>query len=92
MSEENGPIFVELTDDDGNEVILEYVTSLEIGGQEYRVFFRRLSEYNKPCQVHLTEQFSLSSAYSRQISAENLLTKFYRFLFLLCGFLRPHQV
>jgi len=48
MSEENGPIFVELTDDDGNEVILEYVTSLEIGGQEYRVFFPTFDEDEEP--------------------------------------------
>ena len=39
MNEEHGPIFVELTDEDGNIQTLEYVMSLEIDGQEYRAFF-----------------------------------------------------
>ena len=44
MSEENGPIFVELTDDDGIKHILEYIMSLEIDGQEYRAFFPTIAE------------------------------------------------
>ena len=34
MNEEHGPIFVELTDEDGNTQTLEYIMSLEIDGQE----------------------------------------------------------
>ena len=44
MSEENSPIFVELTDDDGIKHILEYIMSLEIDGQEYRAFFPTIAE------------------------------------------------
>ncbi len=39
MSEETSPIFVELTDEEGNIQTLEYIMSLEIDGQEYRAFF-----------------------------------------------------
>ena len=39
MSEENSPIFVELTDEEGNIQTLEVIMSLEIDGQEYRAFF-----------------------------------------------------
>ena len=39
MSEESSPIFVELTDEEGNIQTLEYILSLEIDGQEYRAFF-----------------------------------------------------
>lgn len=39
MSEESSPIFVELTDEEGNTQTLEYIMSLEIDGQEYRAFF-----------------------------------------------------
>ena len=37
--DENSPIFVELTDEDGNVQTLEYIMSIEIDGQEYRAFF-----------------------------------------------------
>ena len=39
MSEDSSPIFVELTDEEGNIQTLEYIMSLEIDGQEYRAFF-----------------------------------------------------
>ena len=44
MSDENGPIFVELTDEDGNVQVLEYIMSLEIDGREYRAFFPTIAE------------------------------------------------
>ena len=39
MSEEFGPIFISVTDDEGNEHELEYVVSVEYQGVEYRAFF-----------------------------------------------------
>jgi uncharacterized protein YrzB (UPF0473 family) len=39
MSDEFGPTFVTITDDDGKELVLEYVASAEVSGNEYRAFF-----------------------------------------------------
>lgn len=44
MSDEFGPTFVAITDDDGKEMVLEYVASAEVGGNEYRAFFPAESE------------------------------------------------
>ena len=39
MSEEFGPNFITLTDEDGNDIELEYVDALEADGQTYMAFF-----------------------------------------------------
>ena len=39
MSEDFGPNFISLTDEDGNEITLEYVDALEHNGQTYMAFF-----------------------------------------------------
>ena len=39
MSDEFGPSFITLTDEDGNEIELEYVDALEYEGQTYMAFF-----------------------------------------------------
>ena len=39
MSEEFGPTFITVTDEDGQEVVLEYVDSLEHNGIVYQAFF-----------------------------------------------------
>lgn len=39
MSEEFGPNFITLTDEDGNEIELEYVDAIEVDGQTYMAFF-----------------------------------------------------
>lgn len=39
MSEEFGPTFVTVTDDDGNEIELEHLDTLEVGGSTYMAFF-----------------------------------------------------
>ncbi len=39
MGEEFGPTFISVTSEDGEELTLEYVASLELGGVEYRAFF-----------------------------------------------------
>lgn len=39
VSDEFGPTFVTVTDDDGQEIVLEYVASMELDGREYRAFF-----------------------------------------------------
>ena len=39
MSEEFGPTFITLTDEDDNEIVLEFVEALEHNGQMYQAFF-----------------------------------------------------
>lgn len=39
MSEEFGPTFITVTDDEGNEIVLEFVDALEYNGQTYQAFF-----------------------------------------------------
>ena len=39
MSEDFGPNFITLTDEDGNEFELEYIDALELDGQTYMAFF-----------------------------------------------------
>ena len=44
MSEEFGPNFITLTDEDGNDIELEYVDALELDGQTYMAFFPAVEE------------------------------------------------
>lgn len=44
MSDEFGPTFITLTDEDGQEITLEYVDALEHNGQTYMAFFPAVSE------------------------------------------------
>lgn len=44
MSEEFGPNFITLTDEDGNEFELEYIDALELDGQTYMAFFPAVEE------------------------------------------------
>ena len=39
MSEDFGPTFITETDEDGNEIVLEFVDALEHNGQLYQAFF-----------------------------------------------------
>lgn len=39
MSEEFGPDFISITDEDGNEFELEHVDTIEYNGQVYMAFF-----------------------------------------------------
>lgn len=44
MSEDYGANFITLTDDEGNEFVLEYVDALEKDGVTYMAFFPALEE------------------------------------------------
>ncbi|WP_298019520.1 DUF1292 domain-containing protein [uncultured Dysosmobacter sp.] len=39
MREDFGPTFITVTDEDGNEIVLEFVDALEYNGQMYQAFF-----------------------------------------------------
>ena len=44
MSEDFGPTFITVTDEDGKEIVLEFVDALEYNGQMYQAFFLLFSE------------------------------------------------
>jgi len=44
MNNEFGPNFITLTDDEGNNIDLEYVDALELNGQTYMAFFPVVEE------------------------------------------------
>ncbi len=44
MNNEYGPNFITLTDDEGNNIDLEYVDALECNGQTYMAFFPVVEE------------------------------------------------
>ena len=44
MSEEYGPNFVTLTDEEGNDIELEYIDALEHNGTTYMAFFPVVEE------------------------------------------------
>ena len=44
MSEEFGPTFITITDEDGQEINLEYVDAVEVDGQTYMAFFPAVEE------------------------------------------------
>ena len=48
MSEEFGPTFITVTDDEGNEIVLEFVDALEHNGQTYQAFFPAETEGEEP--------------------------------------------
>ena len=48
MSEDFGPNFITVTDEDGNEIVLEYVDALEHDGQVYMAFFPAEEEGEEP--------------------------------------------
>ncbi|MBE6990150.1 MAG: DUF1292 domain-containing protein [Ruminococcaceae bacterium] len=46
MSEDFGPNFITVTDDEGNDIELEYVDALEHKGQTYMAFFPAVEDEN----------------------------------------------
>ena len=47
MSDEFGPTFITVTDEDGNEIALEFIDALEYNGQMYQAFFSAETEDNE---------------------------------------------
>jgi len=47
MREEDSPTFVTVTDEDGKELVLEYVDCAEYNGTEYRAFFPAETDENE---------------------------------------------
>ena len=49
MSENFGPTFLTVTDEEGNELVLEFLDVLEHNGQIYQAFFPAEVEGEEPC-------------------------------------------
>ena len=70
MSEEFGPNFITLTDEDGNEIELEYVDAIEVDGQTYMAFFPTVDEDEDEAKA---EEFGLVILKSITENGEELL-------------------
>ncbi len=69
MSEEYGPNFVTLTDEDGNDVELEYVDALEHNGTTYMAFFPVVEEDGEENE----DEFGLVILRSETVDGEEML-------------------
>ncbi|MEA5142594.1 MAG: DUF1292 domain-containing protein [Oscillibacter sp.] len=73
MSEEFGPNFITLTDEDGNEVELEYVDVLEHNGQTYMAFFPTVEEDDEESESS-AEDYGLVILKSVTVNGEEMLS------------------
>ena len=71
MSEEFGPNFITLTDEDGNDIELEYVDALELDGQTYMAFFPTVDDEADEADA---EDFGLVILKSVMENGEELLS------------------
>ena len=71
MSEEFGPNFVTLTDDEGNDVELEYVEALEFNGTTYMAFFPEMEEDSE--EEENEEEYGLVILKSQMENGEEFL-------------------
>lgn len=71
MSEEFGPNFITLTDEDGNEIELEYVDAIGVDGQTYMAFFPTVDD---EADEAAAEEFGLVILKSITENGEELLS------------------
>lgn len=71
MNNEYGPNFITLTDDEGNDIELEYVDALELDGQTYMAFFPVVEEDADEAEA---EEFGLVILKSVMENGEELLS------------------
>ena len=71
MSEDFGPNFITLTDEDGNEIELGYVDAIEVDGQTYMAFFPTVEDEADEAKA---EDFGLVILKSITENGEELLS------------------
>ncbi len=71
MSEDFGPNFITLTDEDGNDIELEYVDAIEVDGQTYMAFFPTVDDKGDEAAA---EDFGLVILKSVMENGEELLS------------------
>lgn len=76
MSEEFGPDFITLTDEDGNDIELEHLDTLEYNGQVYMAFFPVVEEGDEDEveDVDLDEDYGLIILKVIEENGEELLS------------------
>ncbi len=74
MSEAFGPNFITLTDEDGNDIELEYVDALEHNGQTYMAFFPVVEDEDDPQAEAEAEEYGLVILKSIMENGEELLS------------------
>ena len=73
MSEDFGPTFITVTDEDGKEIVLEFIDALELDGQVYQAFFPAETEDEEEDPVELAK---LAENRARE-HAQNLIKMMY---------------
>ena len=71
MNEEYGPNFITLTDEDGNDIELEYVDALEWNGTTYMAFFPVIEEGEEEKEEE--EEYGLIILKSEMENGEEML-------------------
>ena len=71
MSEDFGPNFITLTDEDGNDIELEYVDAIEVDGQTYMAFLPTVDDEADEADA---EDFGLVILKSVMENGEELLS------------------
>ena len=71
MNDEFGPNFVTLTDDEGNDIELEYVDALEHNGTTYMAFFPVVEEDSEDAENE--EEYGLVILKSQMENGEEFL-------------------
>ena len=71
MSEDFGPNFITLTDDEGNDIELEYVDALEHNGTTYMAFFPVVEEDSEDEENE--EEYGLVILKSQMENGEEML-------------------
>lgn len=71
MSDEFGPNFITITDEDGNDIELEYVDAIEVDGQTYMAFFPTVDD---EADEAAAEDFGLVILKSVMENGEELLS------------------
>ena len=71
MSEDFGPNFITLTDDDGNDIELEYIDALEYNGTTYMAFFPVVEEDGEDGENE--EEYGLIILKSQMENGEEIL-------------------
>ncbi|MEG0779182.1 MAG: DUF1292 domain-containing protein [Oscillospiraceae bacterium] len=74
MSEDFGPNFITLTDEDGKDIELEYVDALEKDGQTYMAFFPVVEDEDDPKAEAEAEEYGLVILKSIMEDGEEILT------------------
>lgn len=74
MSEDFGPNFITLTDEDGNDIELEYVDAIEVDGQTYMAFFPTVDDEADEADEAAAEDFGLVILKSVVENGEELLS------------------